>query len=211
MPTPIARRHFCGWAAASTAALLLAGCEKKRTLDPQDVAAGGKLPNLQFSLTDADTGKTVTAADFRGKVVMLYFGYTNCPNVCPLTLSDTARMFNMIGKPAEDIRFLFVTVDPQRDTLAAMRHYTSLFGSNNIIGMRGSEAELRAAASRYHAGYTVHPSPDPAKYTVTHTAAVYVFNQHGKSEFIIAGLAGLNPDLKGIAADLKHLAMEGTV
>lgn len=211
MSTAIDRRNFIGSATASTAALLLAGCEKKWKLDRQDLPADGKLPKLQFSLTDADTGKTVTAADFRGKVVMLYFGYTNCPNVCPLTLTDTARMFRMIGKPAEDIRFLFITVDPRRDTLTALRHYTSLFGSKNIIGLRGSQAELQTVASRYHAGYTVHPSPDPAKYTVTHTAAVYVFNQHGKPEFIIAGLAGQSPDLKGIAADLKHLATKGTI
>lgn len=209
MSTPLARRDFCRSAAIIPALGLLAGCHKSWKLDSQDLPADGKIPPLEFSMTDADTGGLVTQRNFRGKVVMLYFGYTNCPNVCPLTLSDTARMFRMIGKPANDIRFLFVTVDPRRDTVAALRRYTSLFGSKNIIGLRGNEAALRATATRYHASYTVRPSPDPAKYTVTHTAAVYVFNQHGKAEFIIAGLAGADPDLKGISADLKHLARTG--
>jgi len=193
------------------AGLLLAGCGRSWKLDSQDIAAGKSIPPLEFALADADTGKIVTQAAFRGKVVMLYFGYTNCPNVCPLTLSDTARMFQMIGKPAEDIRFLFVTVDPRRDSLALLKKYTALFGSPNIIGLRGSEVALHEVASRYHAGYSVDPSPDPAKYTVTHTAAIYVFNRRGKPEFIIAGLASEHPDLKGIAKDLAHLAATGTV
>lgn len=194
-----------GMLAALAAALLLVGCGRSWQLDHQDVAAGNRLPPLQFTLTDANTGKTVTAADFRGKIVMLYFGYTNCPNVCPLTLSDTARMFHMIGSKAEDIRFLFVTVDPRRDTLPVLRKYTGLFGAKNIIGLRGGEAELRKVTGRYHATFAVHPSPDPAKYTVMHTAEVYVFNRQGKPEFITVGLATKDPDLEGIAADLKHL------
>jgi protein SCO1/2 len=71
--------------------------------------------------------------------------------------------------------------------------------------MRGSDAELHNVAARYHAAYSVHPSPDPKKYTVSHTSAIYVFNRQGKPEFIIAGLASGSPDLKGIARDLKHL------
>lgn len=190
---------------------LLAGCSKSWKLDHQDIAAKKSLPPLQFALTDADTGKLVTAAAFRGKIVMLYFGYTNCPNVCPLTLSDTVHMFHMLGKKAGDVRFLFVTVDPNRDTVSQLRKYTRLFGSQNIIGLRGDAAQLHQVAARYHAGYSVHPSPDPAKYTVTHTSAVYVFNRQGKPEFIIAGLASQNADLKGIARDLGHLAQADTV
>lgn len=205
-----------GLAAASMVAvlggvLLLAGCAKGWQLDPQDVAVKNKLPPLKFALTDADTGKTVTAADFRGKIVMLFFGYTNCQDVCPLTMSDTVRVFHIIGKKADDIRFLFVTVDPRRDTLPVLRKYTADFDAKNMIGLRGSEAELRKAASRYHATFSVHPSPDPAKYTVMHTAEVYVFNRQGKPEFLTLGFATKAPDLEGIAADLKHLVIADNI
>ena len=165
----------------------------------------GRLPNLAFRMTDAETGKTVTQADFRGKVVMLYFGYTNCPDVCPLTLYDTTKMFHALGKKANDIGFLFVTVDPKHDTLPVLKKYIGLYNSPELVGLRGTPAELTAIASRYHAAYSVHPSPDPAQYTVTHTAAVYVFNRRGKAEFICAGLSSKKPDLPGITRDLRHL------
>jgi protein SCO1 len=183
----------------------LASCHRPWKLDAQDIDVQKMLPPLQFALTDAETGKTVTAAQLRGKVVMLYFGYTNCPNVCPLTLYDVTRMFHSLGKSAGDVRLLFVTVDPNRDRLTILNNYVALFGSPEILGLRGDPAQLRAVAARYHAEYAVHPSPDPAKYSVIHSAAVYVFNREGKPEFVIAGLSSQNPDLPGITRDLQHL------
>ena len=184
---------------------VLAACHRPWTLDAQDINAQKTLPSLDFQLTEAATAKTVTDAQFRGKVVMLYFGYTNCPNVCPLTLYNVARMFQSLGKEAGDVRFLFVTVDPNRDTLTILNKYVALFGSTEILGMRGDPEQLQASAGRYHAEYSVHPSPDPAKYCVIHSAAVYVFNREGKPEFIIAGLSSQKPDLPGITRDLQYL------
>jgi protein SCO1/2 len=202
-------------AARSLAALafvgMLAACHQPWKLDAQDVNVQQALPPLQFQLTDVATGKPVTAAAVRGKVVMLYFGYTNCPNVCPLTLYNVAQMLRSLGKTAGDVRFLFVTVDPNRDTPTILRKYVALFGSPEILGMRADPAQLQSLAGRYHAAYSVHPSPDPAKYTVTHTAAVYVFNREGKPEFIIAGLSSQRPDLQGITRDVKHLISDDTV
>lgn len=207
----LCRRDAARLLAGLGTGLLLAGCHDKWKLDPQDFSAENSFGSLKFTLTDASTGKAVTQADFRGKIVMLYFGYTNCPNVCPLTLTDTARIFHMIGAKAKDIRFLFVTVDPRRDTLEVLRKYVALFGAGNIIGMRPTEAELTAAAERYKASYSVHPSPNPADYTVTHTSLVYVFNRQGTPEFMIAGLSSRNPDLKGIARDLAHVVSANRV
>lgn len=205
------RRGVAIGLAGLASSLLLAGCHEKWKLDPQDFAAENSFGSLKFTLTDASTGKTVSQADFRGKIVMLYFGYTNCPNVCPLTLNDTVQIFHRIGAKAKDIRFLFVTVDPRRDTLPVLKKYVGLFGSDKIIGLRGTEAELKTAAARYKAGYSVHPSPDPAKYTVTHTSLVYVFNREGTPEFMIAGLSSRSPDLKGIARDLAHVVSANRV
>lgn len=201
----VQRRGFVQGIAGLGTSVLLAGCHDKWKLDPQDIAAENSFGPLQFAMSDAETGRTVTQADFRGNIVMLYFGYTNCPNVCPLTLSDTTRIFHRLGATAKDIRFLFVTVDPGRDTLPVLKKYVGLFGWDNIVGLRGTAAELKAAAARCKAGYSVHPSPDPANYTVTHTSLVYVFNRQGRPEFMIAGLSSRIPDLKGIAKDLAHV------
>lgn len=205
MTEPLRRRGMAQIAGGMAVSLLLVGCQHAWKLDPQDIAAGNSFKSLRFTLTDAATGKTVTQADFRGKIVMLYFGYTHCPNVCPLTLSDTVQIFNQIGAQAQDIRFLFVTVDPERDTLPELNKYVALFGSKNIIGLRGTEAELQSATARCNARYSVHPSADPAQYTVTHTPQVYVFNRQGEPEFVILGLSSQDPHLKGIANDLTHV------
>lgn len=103
------------------------------------------------------------------------------------------------------MRFLFVTVDLNRDRLTILNKYVALFGSPEILGMRGDPAQLQAVAERYHAECSVDPSSDATKCSVTHSAAVYVFNREGKPEFIIAGLSSQKPDLPGITRDLQHL------
>jgi protein SCO1/2 len=161
--------------------------------------------SFNFTLTDTATGKTVTAADFRGESVLLYFGYTNCPDVCPTTLYNLERMMGRMGPLADHLRVLFVTVDPNRDTPQIMTQYVDLFGSH-IIGLRGNTAQLATVAARYHAGYSVTPAGPGHDYSVTHTAEVYAFGPHGKSRFIIAGLSSAKPDLAGIASDVTWLA-----
>jgi protein SCO1/2 len=185
--------------------LMLTACHHEKVSAQGDIDVQGTMPPLAFHLTDVGTGKPVTAASFRGKVVMLYFGYTNCPNVCPMTLYDATKMFHALGPLARQVRFLFVTVDPRRDTPKLLEKYVALYDSPDIIGLRGTPAAISRAASRYHSSYSVHPSPDPAKYTVTHTAAVYVFGPDGKAQFINAGLSTKDPDLPGMTDDLRHL------
>ncbi|HEX7391123.1 MAG TPA: SCO family protein, partial [Acidiphilium sp.] len=97
------------------------------------------------------------------------------------------------------------------DTLAALKQYVALFHAPELVGLRGTSAELHDFAARYHAAYSVHPSPVPADYAVTHTAACYVFNRQGKAEFLCAGLSAQKPDLEGITRDLRHLIDTGTI
>jgi len=204
------RTLLIGVAGVSSIALL-AACHQSWKLDPQDIDMRGHLPDLAFTMTDAATGKTVTAADYRGKIVVLYFGYTNCPDVCPLTLFEMSKILKSLGAKAEDVRFLFVTVDPLRDTLPVLAKYIALYHMPEFVGLRGTDAQLQALASRFHAGFSVHPSSNPTDYTVTHTAAAYVFNRHGKAEFICAGLSAKSPDLAGITRDLRHLVQTDRV
>jgi protein SCO1/2 len=182
--------------------LALAACH--HNLSPQDVSVRGLVPNLAFTMTDAATGKTVTEADFKGSVTLLYFGYTNCPDVCPATLYNLDRVQKRMGDDAAKLKVIFVTVDPDRDTPEVLAQYAALFG-NNITGLRGTADQLYELARRYRVVFSVTKTPE---YTVTHSSAVYVFNAEGKPEFIIAGLDNTKPDLDGIARDLKYVAGE---
>jgi protein SCO1 len=185
--------------------LLLGGCSQKHVFSPQDIDSRRILPPLQFMLTDAATGQTLTAADFRGTSVLLYFGYTNCPDVCPTTLYNLERMMHAMGSLADHLHVLFVTVDPNRDTPSVMTQYVALFGPR-VMGLRGNATQLATVAARYHAAYSVTPASPGHPYSVTHTAEVYAFGPHGKSQFIIAGLSSTKPDYAGLAADLRWLA-----
>jgi protein SCO1/2 len=170
--------------------------------------AGWSLPPLRFTMTDATTGKEVTAADFRGKVVLLYFGYTNCPDVCPTTLHNISVILHRLGKKAADITVLFVTVDPHRDTLAVLSEYTKLFAPQ-IVGLRGTANALAQLARSYHIGYSVSPATASHPYEVTHSSAIYAFDRNGKAQLLIPSLASTTPDIAGTTADLEKLVSEG--
>lgn len=182
--------------------LALLGC--RHDLSPQDVSIAGLVPGLAFTMTDAQTGAPVSERNFTGKVTLLYFGYTNCPDVCPATLYNVDRIFKRMGALAPRVQLLFVTVDPDRDTPAALAQYTSLFGPN-IIGLRGNADQLYTLARRYRVVFSVTKKP---VYAVTHSAAVYVFNAQGQPQFIIAGLDTPTPDIAGIARDLGNVARQ---
>ena len=182
--------------------LLLAGCG--HNLSPQDVSIAGLVPPLDFSMQDVNTGKPVTAADFRGKVTLLYFGYTNCPDVCPTTLYNVDRILRRLGPLARQVNFLFVTVDPDRDTPSVLAQYVALFGPN-ITGLRGGPNQLFALARRYRVVFSVTKPTATTPYEVTHSAAIYVFNAQGQAQFLIAGLDTASPDFPGITADLRNV------
>ncbi len=167
------------------------------------------LPRLAFTMTGADTGQMVTAHDFLGKLVLLYFGYTHCPDVCPLTLHNVAQILQRLGENAEGVRVLFVTVDPNRDTLPVLRRYTHLFAPE-IVGLRGTADQLAALARAYHLGYSVTPATASHPYEVTHSSAVYVFDKTGRARLLIPSLASTTPDIAGTASDLEHILHSGT-
>lgn len=196
------RRRFGALACAGVGAALLGGCQGGSPWHSTDVT-GVSLP-LAFNLTRAPDGKQVTAADYRGKIVMLYFGYTYCPDICPTTLANVADILKRIGPEAKDVRFLFVTVDPNRDTLPVLADYVKNFAPQ-IIGLRGAPDELAALARRYRVAYSVTPQTKDQPYAVTHSSIIYVFDGTGAARLLVSSLATPNPDLAGTAADLKRL------
>ncbi|HWW64329.1 MAG TPA: SCO family protein [Sphingomonadaceae bacterium] len=191
--------RFC---LAAFGLLLLAGCSHSGHWNDTDIS--GSVPTLSFSMVRAEDHKAVTGADYRGKVTLLYFGYTFCPDVCPLTLSNVAQVLKRLGPDASRVRLLFVTVDPDRDSLAVLKRYTEAFAPE-IDGLRGDADALAALARRYRVAYSVDPHGAGGAYEVTHSSGIYVFDRRGKARLLISSLSTASPDIEGVAADLRRL------
>ncbi len=157
------------------------------------------MPPLKFTLVD-DTGEPVTAANFAGKVVLLYFGYTHCPDVCPTTLADLAQSLQRLGSSANRVRVLFVSVDPKRDTPSVLKNYASAFAPQ-VVGLTGDEDELQAITKRYRVAYRLGKPDAQGNYVVYHSSAVFIFDALGRVRL----LAGYADGSRAIAHDLKQL------
>jgi protein SCO1/2 len=153
----------------------------------------GAMPRLDFHMSSG--GRTVSAQDYRGKVVALYFGYSHCPDVCPTTLANLTDMVAKVNSP--DVTVLFVTVDPDRDTDAVLADYAKAF-SPQVIGLRGTENQLAALARAYRVAYNVKKGPP---YEVMHSNAVFFFDRDGKTRLVTTDTA----DTVAMAADVKTL------
>lgn len=149
----------------------------------QGTGSGSALVGGPFTLTDQD-GKRRSDADFRGKVMIVEFGYTFCPDVCPLGLQLVADSLDLLGPTADKIQPLFITVDPERDTQDVMKSYVDNFApqkaSPRIIGLRGTTDETAAAARAYRVYYKLHNDGTNPNYLVDHSAFIYVMGPDGK-------------------------------
>jgi Uncharacterized protein SCO1/SenC/PrrC, involved in biogenesis of respiratory and photosynthetic systems len=130
--------------------------------------------SLQFRMPST-AGGVQTQADYRGDVVMLYFGYTNCPDVCPTTLAKLAGSIRQLGPEGKKVRVLFVTVDPKRDTLAVLKRYVDAFDPKHFVGLRPGHAELDHLVKRYRVAYSYDKPDKNGNYVVNHSAAVFIF------------------------------------
>lgn len=203
---PITRRRALTLATIGLSATALAGCNDAKF---HSIDITGIMPPLAFTMTRAGDDKDVTAMDYRGHITLLYFGYTYCPDVCPTTLANIDDILRRLGSSAKDIRVLFVTVDPNRDTLPVLAAYVKNFGPQ-ITGLRGTPDELAALARRYRVVYSVEPATKDHAYEVTHSPSIYVFDMTGAARLIIRSLAIAKPDIAGTTDDLKRLIAEGS-
>ncbi len=157
----------------------LSGCGEKKQdsgLFPKDLS--GVDYGKNFRLTDFN-GKIRTLSDFRGKVVVLFFGYTHCPDVCPTTLSDLAIALKKMGNDAQRVQVLFVTVDPERDTPQILKQYVPSFNPG-FLGLYGSLEDTRRTADEFHVFYQkVQIEDDMKNYAMDHTAGCFVFDPRG--------------------------------
>lgn len=159
----------------------------------------GLVSPLEFQLTNQD-GQPVTAADYRHDIVLLYFGYTECPDECPTTLATLANALHTLGPRSSQVRVLFVSVDPQRDTTAVLKRYVSNFGPE-FVGLRGDPAQLTDLSKRYRIAYHYEKPDKYGNYEVDHSSAVFVFDGSGRARL----LAQSDNTAQQVASDLRRL------
>jgi protein SCO1/2 len=192
------RRRFL----AVAAALFAAGCDKflpssATPFNGVDITGAELGPDLR--LTDHN-GTSRTLADFRGKVVVLFFGYTHCPDVCPTTLSDLAGAMKTLGADAKRVQVLFVTVDPKRDTPELLRNYVPAFNPD-FLGLYGDAAATAKVTKDFKIYAAERPGRTPESYTVDHSAQTLVFDAKGRIRLMLR--YGMPADQ--MASDLKIL------
>lgn len=193
-------RHFLLWLCC---VLALTACEKPQT--PKVPFANTDITGLDyakgFTLTDHN-GKPRTLADFKGKVVVVFFGYTQCPDVCPTTLSELAGIKKALGSEAERLQVIFITLDPQRDTPELMAGFVPAFDSS-FLGLWGEQAVIDKVAKDFKVFAQKVPSNDSKSYTIDHTAGSYVFDDQGHIRLFVRhgqGVDGLQKDLQRLLA-----------
>lgn len=143
----------------------------------------GFLPDLKFTLQGAE--KTYTEADFKGKTVLMFFGYASCPDICPTTMAQLSQVMSALGPQADQVRILFVSVDPHRDTPEILQSYVNAFDSH-AIGLTGTENQVADLARRYRVAFQIEkPDPNnPDNYEVAHSRGIYVFDKNGKARLL---------------------------
>ena len=183
----------------ATMAMILVACSPKPEFKNIDIT-GSTAFGKDFSLLDPD-GNTRTLADFKGKVVVMFFGYTQCPDICPTTLTEMQQVMTLLGPQSDKVQVLFVTVDPERDTAVILKQYVPSFDSR-FLGLRpADEATLEKVAKDFKIYYKKVPGKSSGSYTMDHTAGSYAFDPQGRLRLYIKHAQG--PET--LAHDLKEL------
>ena len=195
--------------------LLLAGCTAAvLSLLTACDQPGGKHPTFKgVDLTGAEYARTLnlpdqngqprTLGDFKGKVLVVFFGYTQCPDVCPTTMAELAQVKKSLGPDGERVQGIFVTVDPERDTPDLLKAYLAGFDPS-FVALRGSEEQTKAAAKEFKVYYAKVPGKAEGSYTMDHTAASFIFDTQGRVRVFSRYGAGA----QALADDIKILLNE---
>jgi protein SCO1/2 len=175
------------------------GCSPKPSFKNVDITGSTAFGN-NFSLLDTN-GNTKTMADYKGKVVVVFFGFTQCPDVCPTTLTEMDEALKLLGPKADKVQVIFITVDPERDTASVLAQYVPAFNPR-FVGLRpADEAGLEKLAKDFRIYYKKVPGSKPGSYTMDHSAGSYVFDQNGQLRLYIKHAQG--PEV--LAHDLKNI------
>ena len=187
--------------AAVLAAALLAGCAPSGPKFQNTDITGANFAR-ELSLTD-HTGKPRTLADFRGKVVVVFFGYVRCPDVCPTTLAELKSIVAELGDQGKRVQVLFVTVDPERDTRELLAQYVPAFHPD-FLGLYGYKEQIAKTAKEFKVYYQKVPGSRPDNYSMDHTAGSYVFDPSGRLRLLVG-----HTQAGTLAADIRTLLKGG--
>lgn len=176
---------------------LLAACDSHKPSFKGSDISGTKI-GQDYVLTGTD-GKTYTPKNFLGKVSLVFFGFTQCPDVCPTTLAELTEALKLLGDQANKVQIIMISVDPERDTPRVLSAYLAGFDSR-ILGLTGSLADIKRAAGDFKAYYAKVPQPNGG-YNMDHSASFYMFDAKGDPRVLLANQAGA----QAVAQDLKAL------
>jgi protein SCO1 len=178
--------------------LMLAACKPVQTDSKTTDITGAEFGNT-LALTDHN-GKLRNMSDFAGKVVVLFFGYTHCPDVCPTTMSDLKNAIKLLGDKSNEVQVLFVTVDPERDTQEVLAKFVPSFDAR-FIGLRGNAQETEATLKNFKIFYAKVNGKGANDYTIDHSAGMYIFDKTGKIRLYV----GYGEKPAELASDIKKL------
>ena len=187
-------------------ALLTVGCDR---LAPSNLPAfkGIDITGAEYARTfelPDQNGKLRTLADFKGKVTVVFFGFTQCPDVCPSTLAELSQVKKQLGAAGQDVQGIFISVDPKRDTPALLKAYVESFDPG-FVALRGTPEQTTATAKEFKVFFAQVPGKTEGSYSVDHTAGSYVFDRQGKVRLFVRYGSGA----EALAADLKTLLAAG--
>jgi protein SCO1 len=181
---------------------MLGACSVQKPAAFKAIDITGAEYGRKLELTDTD-GKLRSLAEFKGKVPIVFFGYTQCPDVCPGTMAEIAEARQKLGPLGADVLPIFVTIDPERDSAAILKAYVGSF-SPDAVALRGTIEETRAVAKEFKIHFAKAASKSPDSYTMDHTAGAYVFDRKGRLRLFVRYGSGVD----ALVADLK-LLLEG--
>ncbi len=185
----------------------LAGCDRLAGQSAEPTFHFTDITGAEFArrldLPDAD-GKPRTLADWQGKVTVVFFGYTQCPDVCPTTMAELAQIRKLLGADGDTLQTVFVTIDPERDTPEILKAYVANFGPG-VTALRGNAEQTAAAAKEFKVFYAKVAGKSPGSYSMDHSAASFVFDPSGKVRLYVP----YGGDPKTLAADIKQLSAAG--
>ena len=191
------------WTTLALVAALLAGCSppaSKPSFHAVDITGANYA--RRFALTDAD-GKPRALDDFRGTVTLIFFGFTQCPDVCPTTLAELAEVKRSLGPAGEQVQGVMVSVDPERDTPALLKSYVAQFDSK-FVALRGTPEQTLAAAKEFKVFFAKSPGKDGTGYSIDHTAGSFIFDKTGRVRLFVRYGSGA----KALAEDIRILLNE---
>ncbi|MDY0309355.1 MAG: SCO family protein [Castellaniella sp.] len=194
------RRLLACTLAALPLALVLPGCTSETKPLPfagNDIT-GSRL-GRDLNMVDM-TGQQRTLADFKGKILLVFFGYTQCPDICPTALAQAAQTMQLLGDQADEVRVIMVSVDPLRDTPEILNTYVHAFDPS-FIGLTGTPEQLEKTARSFKAYYAKEPGPTPEHYAMNHSSAFYLMDRDGEARALLG--PSLTPE--DMAHDIRLL------